>query len=306
MSEQERLRTYSALTAAMLFWGLSFVATKVALESIPTFTLIFARFTLAAVFFSALMLRNGFPSFSPADHVKLFLMSLFEPGLYFIFETLGLVYTSAPKASLIIASIPVAVMILSSVLLKERTSRLGVAGIFLSLAGIVILVTGGTDISRAFEGSLMGDLLIFGAVVSAALYIVGARNLGLRYSALSITSIQVFYGALFYAPAFLWQFPALSWETVSGRSFAALLYLTIFATVAAFLCYNYSLTKVPASRAAVFINGIPVVTAVGAWLILGETLTAIQAAGGFLVLAGVFTTNLPGLRRDRSVYPPLV
>lgn len=295
MPEHERLRTYSALIATVIFWGLSFVATKVALESIPTFTIIFARFSLASVFFAGMMFRNGFPSFTPRDHVMIFLTAFFEPGLYFIFETLGLVYTTAPKASLIIATVPITVMVLSALILNEKTGRLGVAGILLSLVGIVVLITGDPDFDWTLGGSLMGDLLIFGAVLSAALYIVGARNLGRRYSSLEITTMQVFYGAVFYAPAFIWQLPDISWDSISGRSWGGLVYLTVFATVAAFLCYNYALTKIPASRASVFINGIPVVTAIGAWIILGESLTIFQAGGGVLVLIAVFITNLPGL-----------
>jgi drug/metabolite transporter (DMT)-like permease len=295
MPEHERLRTYSALIATVIFWGLSFVATKVALESIPTFTIIFARFSLASVFFAGMMFRNGFPSFTPRDHVMIFLTAFFEPGLYFIFETLGLVYTTAPKASLIIATVPITVMVLSALILNEKTGRLGIAGILLSLVGIVVLITGDPDFDWTFGGSLMGDLLIFGAVLSAALYIVGARNLGRRYSSLEITTMQVFYGAVFYAPAFIWQLPDISWDSISGRSWGGLVYLTVFATVAAFLCYNYALTKIPASRASVFINGIPVVTAIGAWIILGESLTIFQAGGGVLVLIAVFITNLPGL-----------
>lgn len=295
MPEHERLRTYSALIATVIFWGLSFVATKVALESIPTFTIIFARFSLASVFFAGMMFRNGFPSFTPRDHVMIFLTAFFEPGLYFIFETLGLVYTTAPKASLIIATVPITVMVLSALILNEKTGRLGVAGILLSLVGIVVLITGDPDFDWTLGESLMGDLLIFGAVLSAALYIVGARNLGRRYSSLEITTMQVFYGAVFYAPAFIWQLPDISWDSISGRSWGGLVYLTVFATVAAFLCYNYALTKIPASRASVFINGIPVVTAIGAWIILGESLTIFQAGGGVLVLIAVFITNLPGL-----------
>jgi len=292
MSEQERLKTYSALIATVIFWGLSFVATKVALESIPTFTLIFARFMLAFIFFAVMMIRYGVPSFTPVDHVKLFFMSLFEPGLYFLCETQGLLYTSAAKVSLIIATIPIAVMILSAIILKEKTNRLGIIGVFLSLVGIAILVTGSPDFSWSLGGSLKGDLIVFGAVLSAAFYIVYARNLGMRYSSREITSMQSFYGALFFAPALFWEIPSISWAAISLRSLTSLLYLTVFATVAAFLCYNYALTKVPASRAAVFINGIPVVTALGAWVVLGEKLTMIQMAGGALVLAAVFITNL--------------
>lgn len=295
MSEQEKLKTYSALIATVIFWGLSFVATKVALESIPTFTIIFARFTLASLFFAGMAVRKGFPSFTPRDHLKIFLTALFEPGLYFMFETIGLLHTSAPKASLIIATVPITVMILSALILKEKTGRLGVAGVLLSLVGIVVLIAGDPTFQWSFGGSLTGDLLILGAVVSAALYIVGARDLGRRYSSLDITTMQVFYGAIFYAPAFMWQFPDISWSVISGRSWTGLLYLTVCATVAAFLCYNYALTKIPASRASVFINGIPVVTAIGAWIILGERLTILQGAGGILVLIAVFITNLPAL-----------
>ena len=297
MSEREQLKTYGALVATTVFWGLSFVATKVALESIPTFTLIFARFMLAFLFFAALMIRHGVPTFTPKDHAKLFLMAIFEPGLYFLCETQGLLYTSAAKVSLIIATIPIAVMILSAIILKEKTNRLGIIGIFLSLVGIAILVTGDSDFIWGLDGSLKGDLIVFGAVLSAGAYIVSARSLGVRHSSRDITSMQCFYGAVFFAPAFLLEIPAFLWAAISPRSLVALLYLTVFATVAAFFFYNYALTKITASRAAIFINGIPVVTALGARVILGERLTLLQGAGGTLVLAAVFITNLMNRRR---------
>ena len=281
---------------AVIFWGLSFVATKIALASIPTFTLIFARFSISALFFLLLILRNGLPRFSKKDHIFLFLLSLFEPGLYFIFETLGLQYTTAPKASLIIATIPIAVLLLSTIFLKEKSSPARLFSIGLSLAGIFILITGETGFRLSLEGSFIGDLLIFGAVISAALYIVSARNLGQKYSALEITSMQVFYGALFYTPAFLWELPGIEWSQISGSSLGAVVYLTIFATIGAFLCYNFALTRVSATRASLFINMIPVVTAIAAWIILNERLTLIQAFGGLLVLLSVFIATLPGLR----------
>jgi len=297
MSEQEQLKTYGALVATTVFWGLSFVATKVALESIPTFTLIFARFMLAFLFFAAIMIRYGLPSLTPKDHVKLFLMAIFHPGIYFLCETQGLLYTSAATVSLIIATIPIAVVILSAIILKEKTNRLGIIGIFLSLMGITILVIGDPDFNRGLEGSLKGSLIVFGAVISAAFYIVSARDLGRRYSSREITGMQCFYGALFFAPALFLDIPTLSWTAISLRSLVALLYLTVFATVTAFFCYNFALTKIPASRAAIFINGIPVVTALGAWVILGERLTPLQGAGGALVLAAVFITNLMSRKR---------
>jgi drug/metabolite transporter (DMT)-like permease len=296
LEQKNQVTTYAALTGAVVFWGLSFVATKIALESFPTFTLVFARFSLASCLFLILMAHFGFPAFTRREHVKMLLLSLFEPGLYFVFETTGLQYTSAPKVALIIATTPIAVTLLAALMLGERTSTASLVGISVSFVGISVLVMGDPQFSWNLGGSLLGDLLIFGAVISAAFYIVFARDLGKSHSALEITTLQTLYGALFFAPAFLWELPGIKWSAFSGRSLIALIYLTVFATIAAFMCYNYALTKISASRASIFINCIPVVTAIGAWIILGEKLTLIQTAGGVLVLFAVCLTNLSGFR----------
>ena len=198
----EELKTYMALNAAIIFWGLSFVATKIALESIPLFTLVFARFSLASSFMLVFLIRRGFPQFTGKDRVNMFLVALFEPGLYFIFETLGLKYTTAPKASLIIATIHVIVVIFSALFLGEKTRITGLFGIGLSLTGIAVLITGDPQFKWEMGCSMLGDILIIGAVISAALYIVSARKLGQNRSPFEITSMQFMYGAIFYAPAF--------------------------------------------------------------------------------------------------------
>jgi drug/metabolite transporter (DMT)-like permease len=71
------------------------------------------------------------------------------------------------------------------------------------------------------------------------------------------------------------------------------------------LAYNYALTRIEASRASVFINGVPVVTAVGAWFILGEKLTLLQVGGGALVLLAVFISNIPAQSRANSTQEQL-
>lgn len=295
VDSKQNLSAYAALSGAVVFWGLSFVATKMALETIPTFTLIFFRFSLAGcLFLGVSAFRGGLPRLTRRGHLKLFVMALFEPGLYFVFETVGLQYTTAPKASLIIATVPVAVLIFARLLIGERIRVISIFGILASLIGIGVLIAGDPTFEWALGGHLTGDLLIIGAVVTAALYMVGARDLGREYSAWTITCFQILYGALFYAPMFFVESTRLDWGDVTFSSILAAVYLTVFATVAAFLCYNFGLTRIQASRAAVFINGIPVVTAFAAWIVLGERLTVLQAFGGALVLFGVWLTNALG------------
>jgi len=300
LEKDKQIATYVALMLVVLFWGLSFVATKIALETFTIFTLVFIRFFLAAIFFSLMMVKTGFPKFSRQDHFKVLLTAFFEPGLYFIFETIGLQHTSAPKAALIIATVPVAVLVFAALFLREKPASANIGGIALSLLGITILVTGDPKFSWDMKGSLMGDLLIMGAVLSAAAYTVCARDLGRKHTALDITSLQMIYGAVMYTPAFLWELPGVQWSAISGRSLASLVYLTLCATFLAFLFYNYALTRIAAGRAAVFINGIPVITAVAAWILLGEVLTLLQVGGGVLVLTAVFLANVGRFRVKRK------
>jgi drug/metabolite transporter (DMT)-like permease len=291
MKTENPIFTYLALALAVLFWGLSFVATKIALQSFTPFCLIFFRFFAASLFFAALFWRIGFPSLTKKAVKSLMLLALMQPGLYFTFETIGLQYTSATKTSLIIATIPVSVLVFSAILLKERVRPINLFGIILSLVGVTLLVFGNQE-QAELKGMLIGDILIFGAVISASVYMVMARRLGNTIPSHQITGMQIIFGAVLFFPAFLWDLPKLDWGAVSTESVIALVGLTLFATIGAFLCYNYALTKIPVVRASVCINGIPLVTAFGAWVLLGESLTAVQLFGGAVVLVAVFLANL--------------
>jgi len=185
--------TYIALTFTALFWGLSFIGTKIALTSFSPFVCIFLRFSLASCFFLFILAKKGSFSSGLKEHKKLFILALFQPGLYFTFETVGLTYTSASEASIILGLVPLAVMILARVLLGEEITLKNLFGISLSIIGISILVLGGPGFDWAFKGSFYGDILILGAVIAAAFYMVLARDLAKNLSALEITGFQVIF-----------------------------------------------------------------------------------------------------------------
>lgn len=288
----KNITTISALIFTVLFWGLSFIAIKIVLRSFSPIIYMFLRFTLASGLLFIILLLKGFPKLDISTHFKLFLTGLFEPGLYFYFETTGLTLTSATKASIILATVPILVMILARIFLGEQIQRKSVYAIFLSITGICILVLGESGVTQ-LNTSIFGDSLILAAALSAALYMVCARNLGNQLSSLVITSFQMFYGTLMFLPVFIYQLSRHKWNAVTLESFLALIFLALFCTVGGYFLYNYALTQVPASRAAVFLNGIPVVTTIAAALVLGEHLTLLQITGGVIVLTAVFIANLP-------------
>lgn len=297
--------TYAALTLAVIFWGFSFVATKIALQSFTPFCLIFIRFSMASLFFAFLLFRRGAPPISRDTFKKLFLLALFQPGLYFFFETYGLKYTTATKTSLIIATIPIIVLLLSIIFLKERFRPVNMIGIVISLLGVSLLIFGGSA-SVDPNTMMFGDILVFGAVISAAIYMIFARYLGRTISPVQITGLQVIFGALLFLPFFLWDMRSMHWQQINREAIIAVIGLTIFATIGAFLCYNFALSRIAAARAAVFINAIPIITAFGAWILLGESLTSLQMAGGAVVIGAVCLANyVPNTHKKSSNRPSL-
>lgn len=285
-----RYLTYGSLVLAVLFWGLSFVATKIALQSFTPFCLIFTRFSAAALFFALLLFRKGAPFIQKTTFKKIFLLALFQPGLYFFFETYGLKYTTATKTSLIIATIPIVVMVLSIIFLKERVRPVNVAGIVISMAGIIMLVFGGSG-HIEIHGIMLGDLLVSGAVLSAAIYMIFTRHLGKTIPSTQITGLQMIFGTVIFFPFFLWDQASMDWGSVTVASITAIVGLIVFATIGAFLCYNFALSRLEATKVSVFINVIPIVTAIGAWALLDESLSAMQLGGGIIVIGAVYLAN---------------
>lgn len=287
------LLTYTALLVAVLGWGSSFVATKVALETLAPTTLVFLRLAFAALFFLVLVRLRRVSWPARIDMGRLILLALFEPVLYFLLETEGLARTSASSGSLVIASVPVFVALFAWIFLGERLRRIGWAGTLLSIVGVVLLVLGDNNPAYA-ETSLMGNLMVLGAALSASGYIVIARSLSGRTHPLQISFFQMLVGAVAFLPFFAVRTAQSGLPQFTPEVALAFGFLAIVATVLAFLSYNYALSQIPAAKAAVFINGIPLVTALAAAVVLGERLTLLQGAAGLVIIAGV---TMAGMRR---------
>jgi drug/metabolite transporter (DMT)-like permease len=108
-------------------------------------------------------------------------------------------------------------------------------------------------------------------------------------------------GAVCFAPLFAYGTATAGLPVFTPAVAWALVFLTLVATILAFLCYNYALSRIPAAKAAVFLNGIPLVTAVVAALVLGEALTWLQAGAGVVIISGVVMAGMR--RRGRRAAP---
>jgi len=293
MHQNHNFSIYAALAGTMLIWGVSFVATKYLLGFMTPITYMAVRFAVAAVLFTGILMYYGLPRFNRRVHLLVLVTALAEPVAYFIFESYGLNFTTASKASLIIATIPVMVMVAARVFLGEPVSTRGIWSVVVSMAGIALVVLGDPDVSLSQPGSMVGDLLVFGAVISASTYITMARHVGKTNSTVHITAMQILYGALVFVILWLFQSPDAKRMSLDGAGWAALLFLAGGATIGAFLLYNYALSHVHAGEAALFINAIPVITAITARFFLNERLSVVQISGAVLVIAAVTWSRRP-------------
>lgn len=279
-----------ALALTMVIWGVSFVASKIVLSALTPLTYMGVRLLLASIVFAIVMAIRGRPRFSRRRHAFIALTALAEPISYFLFESYGLYRTSATTASLIIATIPLTVMVFARIFLGEAISARGLLAVILSIVGIVLLV----GIQGGTRDDVIGVLLVFGAVLSASIYITLARYIGRSTDSTNLTIFQTWWGALVFVSLWLIQPAPARAVALSPVGWSALAFLVLGATLGAYLLYNWALRHETANRAAIYINGIPVVTAITAWAALGERLTPIQILGAALVVGSVrFATGEP-------------
>ena len=270
-----------------LLFGLSFVATKYALRSVPPFTLIFLRFCIASFFLGILYMRKRPRKVEPGDRWRIILTSLIVPGLYFLAETYGLKFSSATSVSLLVATIPIFAAIFAFLLLKERIGIWRGVGIALSVIGVGAILTSVQGKVTGWKMVGAGNLLGLGAALCAGLYMALGRDLLNRYSALTITTFQAVAAVLIFFPLAGLELFTHQWGETNAFTLMAVAYLALFCSVLAFFLWNYGISRLEASRAAVFTNLVPVFTVFGAYLLLGEKVYAGQMVGGALVIGGV-------------------
>ncbi|HYQ92786.1 MAG TPA: DMT family transporter [Candidatus Competibacteraceae bacterium] len=280
-----------SLILAALIWGSSFTATKSALATLDPVMVAFSRLVIAMPFLLLLWRRFGPIWYQRGDWKFLLSMALFEPFLYFILEAHALRLTSSAAAATIIALLPLAVALTAYLVLREQVARRLWAGLFIALAGTLLLIWSGQATALA-PNPLLGNLLEGFAMLTAVGYTLLVKQLSARYSALFLTATQTFLGAILLLP-FAWNSTAGQLQTAPWQTWLILLYLGTMVSIGAYFLYNRALSKLPANQVVLYISLIPVFAALFDWLFLGETLNWLQSSATLVVAAGVIYSQRP-------------
>lgn len=280
---------YARLVAVPAIWGGTFVAGKIVVATLTPLMGSFARYLVAcvALLVAAFVLEGGLPRLSGRQWAATFVLGLLGVFAYNLFFMGALAKLPASRAALIIALNPAITIAISAVVLKERLGARRWLGVAVALLGVAIVVSRGDFSSLAGGGVGVGELYMFAAVTSWALYtILGRKVLG-GLTPLAATNYAALWGTLLLglvaAPAIDTLHPShFDWQTL-----VSLLYLGVFGTALAFVWYYMSVKKAGASTTSIFNNLVPVFGVAISVLLLGEQLLVSMIVGGVVTIAGV-------------------
>jgi len=277
--------------AVAILWGLSFLSIKVAVAAIPPMSLAAARFVLAAAVLPLLALAaKESLRVAPRDLPLLAAGGAVGVTLYFFCENNGVALLSASESSLVIGTIPILTLIAERVFLGARLGARAYAGAALSVAGVslIVLRSGGPGGGLS---SPAGYLYMAGAALSWVLYGFLTRPVAARYGKICVTFWQILFGLAGCLPFALAE--SGSWRPITLPVALNVAYLGILCSAAGYWLYVSALDIIGTGRTSVFINLIPVVSVIAAYLILGERLAGSQLAGGAVAVAGVYLATVP-------------
>lgn len=297
MTKNFNLIGFVSIVFAMFIWASSFIALKAAMVDLGEYTVIFIRMLAASLCF--VFFIKGFLKydFTKRDIQLILLLGFFEPCLYFLFEAKALIYTSASQAGMITSLMPLITAMAAGYFLKEIISRQLLFGSVIAMIGVIWLSVQATTSDTA-PNPMLGNFLEFCAMICATGYTLVARYLSEKFSALFLTAIQAFIGLVFFFPFFIYELNTKE-MTFSLEAISWAVYLGVVVTLAGYGLYNFALTKLEASKVAMFVNLIPIFTLILAFLILGEKLTSTELIASATILVGVIISQISVKRFKR-------
>ena len=287
--KQQKTVIYIASTFAILLWGMSYIWTdKLISLGIPIFYFVFVRILLAGII---LFLFNTASSrikrIQRRDLPKFLLLSLCEPFIYFLCETFGLKETGSPTLSaMVIATIPIFSIGAGMLFFKEKINIVNIAGILMSLVGIVMVAMAKGELGENF---MLGILFLLIAVLSEVGHASITKSLSGSYSSQIIVMYQFLIGSVYLLPLFIWKGldgydPKLY---MSVEVWNPILCLAVLCSSLAFSLWVSTIKTLGVAKSSIFSALIPVAAALIAWAIGHEHLNERQWIGIAISAFGV-------------------
>ena len=285
---------YSLLVFAAFCWSGNFIVGKYAyLFEVPPLTLNFLRWV--SVWFILIPFTYK-EIYKNLNHIKknwivisfmgVITISTFNSVVY-----LALTYTQVINAVLVLAAIPAVTIIISSLMKVDKTNIFQLVGLFLSIIGIGAIISN-ADINKIFSLNFnKGDLWMLVCVLSWSLYSTLLKKYNFKFSQFTLIQLMVTVGIIFLIPQFFYEKSIGLDVNLNKAFFVILFYVVIFPALAAYYCWQKGVEIVGPNRATMFIQLMPLLSALLAIIIFQEKLELYHFLGASFILSGIYLSN---------------
>jgi len=281
---------YLLIIIAVIFWGSSFIATKVALKELSPETIISLRLIIASVFLfiTAMVYKKDF-SINLKSHGVIFILALIAV-FHLMIQVTGLKYTTASNTGWIIGTAPIFMVILAAIFFREKIGMLKISGIIIAMFGLLLLIGKG-NITNVDLIKNKGDLLVLASAFTWGVYSMVNKKISLSYSPLMTILYLFLMMAIIIIPFNLNAASVNSVVNLSLNGWISILFLGLFCSGIAYVIWAYSLRDLESAKVGTFLYFEPLVTVVAAWVLLSESITALMIFSGIIITLGVVLVN---------------
>jgi drug/metabolite transporter (DMT)-like permease len=287
---KSKLVLYWKPLLAMVFWGTSFIATKVALRELTPLMIIFFRlvFAITLLIIFALYTNKDF-RIKPKSHLWIVLLAIIA-SFHLWIQVTGLKYTTATNTGWIIGTAPVFMAILGFFFFKEKLTMLKTSGILIAFAGLLLLISKG-EISRLNFLTHKGDFLILASAFTWSVYSMVNKKITINYHPVMTILFLFLMMAIIIGPFTLNSEYFRAIFHLSIKSWGAVLFLGIFCSGVSYVLWSQTLSEMEATKTGAFLYFEPFVTVISAWVFLNESLTTMIIISGLIIMFGVYLVN---------------
>ena len=279
---------YASCALAGGIWGTGFFFGKIAMREMSSAHMVLYRFLFACIGLAPMLLLHR-PGFNRQEWRILLIAAFLGVPLQFLLQFAGLARTTVSHAALMVGTLPVVLAVGAGIFARERLDRIGWVALAASTAGAALIAFGGSHQGvRGDLPSLTGDMMVVVSLMISMVWILLNQRLLRDHSPMVVTAYGLAAGTVMLA---IWVFavdgpPPIHISTTAWLALAA---SGLLCTTSTTFVWNWGLTRVPASRAGVFLNLEPVVGSILGIVFLGESLGPIAWFGGAMIVAAAVT-----------------
>jgi drug/metabolite transporter (DMT)-like permease len=292
---RKQITAYIEVLFAVIVWGVSFIATKLALRDLHPITVVWLRFTIGVVILgTAAIIRHQVSLPMRRDWIYFGVLGFLGITFHQWLQSTGLLTVQASTTAWVVATTPIFIAILSWIFLRETLRWVQTLGIILGALGVIVVVSNG-DIKELFTGNFgtPGDVLILISAINWAVFsILSGRGLK-TYQPTQMMFYVMAIGWLFISILFFTGGDVSDISRLTWTSFVGICFLGIFCSGLAYIAWYDGLKELPATQIGVFLNIEPLVAVIVAWPILHESILIITLVGGAIILIGVRLVQKP-------------